>query len=1335
MRTPSACFLALVFLNPTTTPIRADDPLVHIQTDRPSYRLGETIWYRVHTKSDAAISLRLLGARGERIEESTLEKKKKRPRAGRFFLSRDLRGGTYRLQARDGARLVHEVAIDVYDLELPSLELAIAILGEVHYPGEEIVATFRARDLDGRPLKNAAIHHLATFGDVRLRDSIASTDDDGRAMLRIKIPENARESGHLALGVNVGGKYAAVARPIILSASVARIDSYPEGGTIVEGHPQRLGLLVRDLDGAPTAAEGRVLDDQDKTVASFHADARGVAAAVVPYVAGRHYRAVIDRPADVERSFDLPGPTGHPVSIFVEPMNDQFLIEVRGTRELEHEEVDVYLTTSTSSTRKFRMQLLSRKPLRRGTKEPKGLPVAQMRLSAPLHAGIGQIHVIRKDRAIVKRAVYLGEPSPVRVTLTPKHLKKPLLVGQPAEFEVLTKRNGKPISTDIAISIFQGDASAFPDMPLRFELEPAFAPGIFLPPDFLEDPEKVDDVDIDARHPVEFSETGYVKRDAFLLVYGAFAYHVEGATLNDTGLPEPEDGRVDVTAMAPRVGTVRAAVLGIENAGGDDTENDADPKKRGKTIVEATGFERLLERAHFTRSVRSAIASRGVELLASAKKILATPGLGRRSEKRPQDRRVPASKVDTRLGLFWSESVRTDFEGRATIKMRLNDVVSDLTWVAQGRSSVGYASGRGSLRPDVGFQAHIETPSHLHVGDLVDLMLTTKVTDGSTRPVDVRIEAPPCLKPQMRTKLRYDPRVDTHLHRFRYKVVAPADDVAIRIIADRGKYREVQVRPLRILHREIEKAHGVAGTTKATESFALKVPNDAIPGTVQVYGSLTPGYIARAREAFKANLQEPHGCFDQYTSLNFANLLTLDSLLELDTSPELIETAYRFARMGYDKILSYRDPKSGGFRLFPNKPATVRCTIICLRHLALYAKLYDGLGRPQLENSLYWLEQQENISAIEALHLTASLNDIGRSWQGARRACFDPHANLYEQALQAYCLATWPKEATERETEQETTARELLLRDHISELLNVLASGKATPDDYGSGLMGGRGHGMEVAVKSLVALALDAVDREEDGRVLLGQAAAAIGRYGWNCGGSYALTAYARLVPPLGERMVTAEFSANPGGSKIFSSLPGSTRAIDFRRSVDAVPGDSLRVSITVDAEIDQEFGLGCRYRVLMPKQSRNAPFRIQTQITPVVDVGQTALVYVTIRPVGRSSASQVVARIGLPGGCEILPSALRSLRREISKSGHVEAKDGFIDFYFENAPHALKRYGFKVRAKVAGNFRARPSLIYPYYETGKESYAKALALKVINTFGNEVDPDELRGAQLRLRR
>ena len=77
-------------------------------------------------------------------------------------------------------------------------------------------------------------------------------------------------------------------------------------------------------------------------------------------------------------------------------------------------------------------------------------------------------------------------------------------------------------------------------------------------------------------------------------------------------------------------------------------------------------------------------------------------------------------------------------------------------------------AGRGTVDVSCGFHTELTTPEHLHVGVVFDLMISTHVTDSGTRPVDVRVEAPSCLRELTRTSFRFDPRVDPRLRRLRH---------------------------------------------------------------------------------------------------------------------------------------------------------------------------------------------------------------------------------------------------------------------------------------------------------------------------------------------------------------------------------------------------------------------------------------------------------------------------------------------------------------------------------------------------------------------------------------
>ena len=135
-------------------------PFVHLQTDRPSYRLGETVWYRVHSTSREPVTVRLLDAHGKKVGVKKFPGAgTNRPRAGTFFMARKLDGGAFRLEATlndaEESPPDHTLPLDVYDLDLPPLDLELTVLGDIHYAGATLTASFRARDLKGRPLRGA----------------------------------------------------------------------------------------------------------------------------------------------------------------------------------------------------------------------------------------------------------------------------------------------------------------------------------------------------------------------------------------------------------------------------------------------------------------------------------------------------------------------------------------------------------------------------------------------------------------------------------------------------------------------------------------------------------------------------------------------------------------------------------------------------------------------------------------------------------------------------------------------------------------------------------------------------------------------------------------------------------------------------------------------------------------------------------------------------------------------------------------------------------------------------------------------------------------------------
>jgi len=192
-------------------------------------------------------------------------------------------------------------------------------------------------------------------------------------------------------------------------------------------------------------------------------------------------------------------------------------------------------------------------------------------------------------------------------------------------------------------------------------------------------------------------------------------------------------------------------------------------------------------------------------------------------------------------------------------------------------------------------------------------------------------------------------------------------------------------------------------------------------------------------------------------------------------------------------------------------------------------------------------------------------------------------------------------------------------------------------------------------------------------------------------------------------------------------ALPGRVRPLLFDRPLDAKPGETATVSVDILSEQPRPYRLACSYLVASPRSSPSAPYKLTQRIMPSVDMESKAEIRVRVVPIGGATDSQVVARIGLPGGCAVDVEAMNCLVGRSSLSSW-SVDGGYLDLYWERGPGEGVDLTIPVRAEIAGRFVARPSFIYPYYEAGREWYAEPLAIKVLNTFGSTAKVEDLLG-------
>jgi hypothetical protein len=155
--------------------------------------------------------------------------------------------------------------VEVKKYVLPKFKIETRFDRPYYQPGETIRLTVHADYFFGKPVGGGEVRvEVRSPGiDVKPAPLEARTDDKGEAILTCKIPEKLvgreQDSGDARLSFRVlptdsaGQKQDRTVERMV-SASPVRIEVLPEGGTLVQGVPNKVYLFVSRPDGTPLPA-------------------------------------------------------------------------------------------------------------------------------------------------------------------------------------------------------------------------------------------------------------------------------------------------------------------------------------------------------------------------------------------------------------------------------------------------------------------------------------------------------------------------------------------------------------------------------------------------------------------------------------------------------------------------------------------------------------------------------------------------------------------------------------------------------------------------------------------------------------------------------------------------------------------------------------------------------------------------------------------------------------------------------------------------------------------------------------------------------------------------
>ncbi len=316
---------------------------VYLQTDKPFYRPGETIWFAAHVRNASDFSTHI-GSEILYIEWWNPEGKKvmdfalpieKGAATGDISLATAAVGGIYHLKAytnwqkNDSFPAIFDKEITVQAIILPRLKMKLDFAEKGYGKGATAHATLSLENNENQPLKNFPFSYKIQLSGVDFLASNATTNAEGKADIRFQLPQDLQTNDALLnIVIDYEGKKEAISRSVPIVLQKIDIQFFPEGGDFVANAQQKIAFRAVNEYGKATDVKGYVSNQKGMKVADFESFQRGLGTFSLKGKMGESYTAHITEPQDIEISYPLPQVLATSYALSIEK-TDKFYIYTR----------------------------------------------------------------------------------------------------------------------------------------------------------------------------------------------------------------------------------------------------------------------------------------------------------------------------------------------------------------------------------------------------------------------------------------------------------------------------------------------------------------------------------------------------------------------------------------------------------------------------------------------------------------------------------------------------------------------------------------------------------------------------------------------------------------------------------------------------------------------------------------------------------------------------------------------------------------------------------------------------------------------------------------------
>ncbi|MBI4864750.1 MAG: A-macroglobulin complement component, partial [Candidatus Riflebacteria bacterium] len=1319
-------------MKPPREGVAGDRYLLHLGTDKPVYRPGETVYVRgalleaftrTPSKQPVYPEIKVLSPRGAAVVTST-GSIESGVLGWSWRIPRGQVGGEYKVvaESKQAGYPPAEAKFDVRSYRAPRLKTDLQFVRKAYGPGDDVTATLAVTRAQGGVPAGAPVKVVATVDGQRVHESAGKLGVAGGLVVTFKLPGKiATGDGTLAMIIDDGGGKETAAKTIPIVLNKITVSFYPAGGDLVAGLPSRIYVEARGPRGLPADVAGKIVDGSGRTVAAFRTEHEGRGRAELIAPAGEKLRAIVEEPAGIDDPFELP-----------EVKPEGFALDSVG--DVEAGERIRFKVASTSASRAAVVLSQREREVARVAVDLKAKEATEVAVTAPAAAD-GVLRATLMDEGDVPRAERLVFRRPQRklaieVTCDPA---RSVPAGKARVVVRCKDGDGKPARANVMLTVVDDAVLQSID---RRDRPPRLPVQVLLE----------NEVQELADAQVYLAPGDEAARDVDLLLgtqgWRRFAFRDPTAFVDRhkdrarrvLALRRPEPPRPPMPMMAMPRGGARAA-RGFKADAEEPMEGlpDAGPAPDGE---EAAGLDAQADEpvdagapAPEKAAAAPAMGRARADFFAPMRRELerARISVVREYAHKIRPGRRPGQRSDFAETLLWKPGLPTDEKGEATAEFDLSDSITTFRAMADGFSADGaLGEGDATVESRKPFYVEAKLPYEVTAGDRIDvpLSLVNSTSEELETTLSPRVGNGLALgsmpikgaRLSADTRLRLDLPVSAGSHR---------GVASVRIRAAAGVHEDEVSRTIDVVPPGFPIELSFGGLLGKKAEHRIVVPATVEQAGLTAEAIVYPSPVASLTQAVAALLREPGGCFEQTSSSNYPNVLVLNYLKSHRVDdPGLIRRASELLDAGYKKLVGFECAQKG-YEWFGQDPGHEALTAYGVMEFADMSQVYP-VDRAMIARTRAWLMGRRDGKG-GFLRNERALDSFGR----APREITDAYITW---ALLESGTKELDKElALLKERAQGATDPYLLalagivlaaVKDPAADAILETLSRKQRKDGCVPGaatsITGSSGEGLDIETTSLAILgwlrsSSFTAGCELASRWLMERCKS--GRFGSTQSTIMALKALlaydaARAHPKApGTILLTLD-------GRVIDEVPFTAEQqgpIVCPRFADRLtPGDH-KVELSMVGGSDMPYSVQVRYHAATPASATECKVAIATTLASAeVAEGEAVDLKVELTNRHKEGVPMTVAIVGVPGGLEPRPDQLK----ELVKSGLVDAvetrKREVILYRRGMAPQERRTLSLSLVAAIPGEYTGPASRAYLYYTDEHKHWVEGIRARVV---------------------